>query len=85
MMMAALTALALSPRLSQDGHTITFGRNESINCKTGQSTFSQMRDVNELKRAYSTQIVAVTAKKYGWTKQQTKQVEGMTQAAYVRR
>ena len=64
-MLAALTELGLSPRLHSDGHTIFFG-NESLNCKTGVGQFNRNREVNELKRAYSTQVVRQTAKKNGW-------------------
>lgn len=84
-MTAALTALGLSPRLEQDGKTIRFGRGETINCSTGQSQLAANRDVNEIKRAYSGQVVQATAKKFGWTQAGTKLVQGKTQTIYSKR
>jgi len=67
-MMAALTALAFAPQ--QIGDTIEFGRGEWINTKTGQSRLGALRDVNEIRRAYSREIVKRQAKKFGWTLKQ---------------
>lgn len=65
-MIKALVSLSLAPSLSSDG-VLYFGSGEYINTKTGQSRLQQMRDVGELKRAYSQQVVKLTAAKKGWT------------------
>ena len=67
-MMAALTALAFAPQ--QIGDTIEFGRGEWINTKTGQSRLGALRDVNEIRRAYSREIVKRQVKRFGWTLKQ---------------
>ena len=66
LMLAALTDLALGPRLHADGHTIWFGRQESIDCTTGAAQLGRYRTVNEIKKAYSAAVVKATAKKFGW-------------------
>lgn len=83
-MLAALTDLRLSPQLTSAG-LICFGNGESIDCKTGQSQLASYRDVNEIKRAYSGAVVKATARKFGWSVAQTKQVEGLAQTVYTRR
>lgn len=83
-MLAALTDLRLSPQLTSAG-LIYFGNGESIDCKTGEAQLGRFRDVNEIKRAYSGAVVRATAKKFGWSPQATKQVEGLTQTTYSRR
>jgi hypothetical protein len=65
-MFAALSELKLSPRLLADGHTITFGNSESLNCSTGEAQLGRYRDQAEIKRAYSGAVVKQTAKKFGW-------------------
>lgn len=81
-----LRSLGLSPWIDQAApHVIHFGNGEKIDCKTGKGQFGTFRDLNEIKRAYSASIVQATAKKFGWTAQATKQVEGLAQTTYTRR
>jgi hypothetical protein len=70
-MMAALAELGLGPVLQADGHTIRFDSNQSIDCSTGQAQLSRYASVDQLKRAYSAAVVKATAKKFGWTPNQT--------------
>ena len=70
-MHAALVSLALGPALNNETGVITFGNNEWIDTKTGQSRLGQFRDVNEIKRAYSAQVVLDTAQQLGWDMEQT--------------
>jgi len=85
-MMTALTGLKLSPWIDQaTPHVINFGNGESINCKTGKGQFGTLRDLNEIKRAYSGAVVQATARKFGWTPQQVKVVEGQQVTTFNRR
>jgi hypothetical protein len=69
-MTAALTALQLNPRM-QNGQ-IRFGfTGEYINPTTGQSQLAPSRDANEIKRAYSAEVIKSQAKRNGWTLKQT--------------
>lgn len=65
-MLAALTELGLSPRLHPNGHLIYFGNNETLDCQTGKGQFAPTRELNEVKRAYSTTVLKQTAKRNGW-------------------
>jgi hypothetical protein len=71
-MFAALEDLKLSPRLLPGG-VIAFGNNEQIDTNTGKSRLTTLRDVNELRQAYSRQIVLSTAKARGWQVKQNPQ------------
>lgn len=85
-MMNALRSLGLSPWQDQgQPHLIYFGSGETINCQTGQSQLGTRRDINEIKRAYSGAVVQATARKFGWTPQQVKVVEGQQVTTYNRR
>lgn len=70
LMLAALNGLKLGASITSDG-VIRFGRGETINVRTGESQFSSLRDANEIRRAYSNQVVQYQAKKNGWTLKQT--------------
>lgn len=48
------------------GTRVYFGRGEYVDTATGQSQLAPGRDANEIKRAYSAQVVQATAKKFGW-------------------
>lgn len=61
---AALNSLNLRAR--RDGHIVYFGWNESYDAQTGQLRVNSTRDVAEIKRAYSHQVVLSQAKKFGW-------------------
>lgn len=64
-MLDALLLMKLGPM--SDGDLIYFGNQEWINTKTGQAKLSWNRNVNEIKQAYSRQIVQRQAKRFGWT------------------
>lgn len=63
-MMDALNELKLRPML-QSG-LIRFGYREWIDTKTGRSELTTLRDVNEIKQAYSRAVIRRSAKQYGW-------------------
>lgn len=65
-MESALKALSLGPQHVDANGIIRFGNREWINTRTGQSQLQTLRDVSEIKRAYSAQVVQQTAKRFGW-------------------
>ena len=67
--MSALNALKLAPTLI--GNTIRFGIRESYDIATGQMQLSWNRSANEIKRAYSAEVVKSQAKKFGWQIKET--------------
>jgi hypothetical protein len=77
LLLAALNRLGLSAVRHSD--TIYFGRflngisdfdRECYDIKTGQLRLETTRDVAEIKRAYSHQVVQSQAKKFGWQMKQ---------------
>ncbi|HXJ58778.1 MAG TPA: hypothetical protein VNU68_19135 [Verrucomicrobiae bacterium] len=64
LLMAALTGLKLGPVLQ--GNVIRFGRGESYDIATGKAQLGQRYTVNEIKQAYSVEVVKSQAKKFGW-------------------
>jgi hypothetical protein len=73
LLMEALNERNLAPW--RQGDWIYFGRNEQYNVKTGVMNAAQSRDINEIKRAYSVQIVKSQAEKYGWELEQVGEFE----------
>lgn len=71
-MFAALARLKLRPEFESGSKTvINFANRETIDCATGECTFTALRDVNEIKRAYSTSALEITAEECGWNLEQT--------------
>ena len=69
LMVKALRGLGMNVRV--DGKMIYLSNNytEYINLETGECALNPVRDpafVNEIKRAYSKQVVVTQAKKFGW-------------------
>lgn len=64
LLVAALRELRLSPRIQ--GKTVLFGNRESIDCETGRANVMPFRDLREIKRAYSKQVVVSQAAKFGF-------------------
>jgi len=64
LLVAALAAMKLAPR--QSGAVIYFGNRESYNTETGKMQMAWNRSANEIKRAYSAEVVKSQAKKFGW-------------------
>ena len=65
LLLAALNELGLSA-YRQSATIIRFGRGEFFDATTGRLEVATSRDVNEIKRAYSNQVVLAQAKKFGW-------------------
>lgn len=70
LLQAALADMGLRP--FRQGDILRFGFSEWINIKTGQASLTTTRNVNEIKRAYSRQVVMSQAKRFGWTLTETK-------------
>lgn len=68
-MLQAISDLGLRPVLANG--IISFGSNEYINTKTGESRLAFNRTANEIKQAYSRAIVQRTSKRFGWTVKQS--------------
>lgn len=68
----ALREMGLS-NITQTGTRVYFGRGEYIDTATGQSQLAAGREVAEIKRAYSAQVVQATAKRFGWQIKQNAQ------------
>ena len=73
---AALEQMGERPNLL--GDTLTF-RSGRYNCATGQMTVTgygeESEKLNEIKRAYSAQVVQSQARRFGWTLKQTSKYE----------
>lgn len=67
-MFSALKKLKLNPQRSPETmHIIDFGGGrETIDCSTGEGTFVAGRDLNQIKVAYSTASLELTAEEFGW-------------------
>ena len=63
-LIAALTTLGLTPIHS--GNMIRFGRGESYDIATGTMKIGVRYSTNEIKQAYSAEVVKSQAKKFGW-------------------
>lgn len=73
-MFHALERLKLRPEFESGSKTvINFANRETIDCATGECTFTALRDPNEIKRAYSTSALEITAEEAGWALEQTGQ------------
>jgi len=72
LVLAALKALGhTNARIDAGSKRVSFGRGEYIDTATGQSQLARNMDANEIKRAYSAQVIQYQAKKNGWTLKQT--------------
>jgi hypothetical protein len=60
----ALKTLKLSPRV--DGHQIKFGSWEDFDTYSGKMTIGAWRDIREIKREYSRQVLVSQSAKFGW-------------------
>jgi len=64
LLMKALTEMGLKP--VRNGDIIGFGLKEYYNISTGKLMLGLRYSVNEIKRAYSAEIVKTQAKRFGW-------------------
>jgi len=76
-LLAALTEQRLGPWT--EGGLIYFGNGEWINTATGESRLASMRNVSELRAAYSTAVMKQTATRFGWKLKQTGPNQYVTQ------
>ena len=76
---AALQALGFQP--AQQGDVIRFGNGEWINATTGEARLSSNRDVAEISRAVSKQVVLSQAKRFGWSVKEQKDGKLLVQKA----
>lgn len=65
LMVQAIEAMGIQARLMADGHTIRFSRS-TLNCETGVGQLQDNIGINQLKRAYSMEVVKTQAKRFGW-------------------
>ena len=61
----ALVKLNLAP--VRTGNTVFFGSGESFNKETGELRVRSQETVSKIKQAYSAQIAAAQAKRFGWS------------------
>lgn len=65
LLLAALNDLKLGA-VRRSAERIEFGYGESFDITTGQMRLASNHDINEIKRAYSRQVVKSQAAKAGW-------------------
>lgn len=61
-----LQEMGLNPVHDKDNQRILFGSNESLDLRTGKANLFWTRGVNQMKQAYSKQVVLSQAKRFGW-------------------